>query len=412
MLEARSASAGSLEDNHKAENKSELPAQSITSTKLPSIDALTGLRFIAAMLVYLYHLTAFSPGLPEWLQTFMSAGFNGVSLFFTLSGFVICYNYYNKMTTRPRSSLWPYFVSRFARVYPMHFFTFLYVFSTVNLSTQLQTKSDQILQQLTLTQAWNPDRNAALSFNGPAWSVSVEIFLYLCFPPLAYLILRKCQKIWQLLLLGVLAIGSLLLIAAWVGFTNDPTVINSKTFRLDTNYWFYRFPVTHLADFVLGCVAARIYMLRRTQPVTPRENRLGAGVLVLSIAAIIFFMIFDQPGLLTLRLGSIYVPFFAIAIYCLARYQTYLSRLLSHRLFILLGEASYSFYLLQIVTDPYKPRLATPGEPGTYLYGLLIWLGLILLSLGAYTYVESPLRRWIRKLALARKPSQPLENQP
>ena len=60
------------------------------------IDSLTGIRFFATSLVFLHHLKV--KNFREWINSFMMSGYNGETLFFTLSGFVICYNYYGKMS--------------------------------------------------------------------------------------------------------------------------------------------------------------------------------------------------------------------------------------------------------------------------------------------------------------------------
>jgi peptidoglycan/LPS O-acetylase OafA/YrhL len=70
----------------------------------PSIDALTGLRILAAVWVVLFHLrsTDVLPALlpaSERLSWFVGGGYLGVDLFFTLSGFVIAYNYLDRFRT-------------------------------------------------------------------------------------------------------------------------------------------------------------------------------------------------------------------------------------------------------------------------------------------------------------------------
>ncbi len=60
------------------------------------LDALTGLRFFAALAVYLHHHPK-PDYLPGTLTTFFLAGYNGVTLFFVLSGFVIGFNYFDSL---------------------------------------------------------------------------------------------------------------------------------------------------------------------------------------------------------------------------------------------------------------------------------------------------------------------------
>lgn len=65
------------------------------------IKSITGLRGVAAMLVALNHLTAAAAPFklttaPTALQAAFSMSGYGMTLFFTLSGFVITYNYFEK----------------------------------------------------------------------------------------------------------------------------------------------------------------------------------------------------------------------------------------------------------------------------------------------------------------------------
>ncbi len=65
------------------------------------IKALTGLRFIAALWVVLFHfrpmLTDVSPEFRENLAPVLNCGAQGVDLFFILSGFVLTWNYLDRM---------------------------------------------------------------------------------------------------------------------------------------------------------------------------------------------------------------------------------------------------------------------------------------------------------------------------
>ena len=60
----------------------------------PALPALTGLRFVAAVQVVLFHTRSAAPGLQRssFLDPF-GGGYSGVSLFFVLSGFILAYNY-------------------------------------------------------------------------------------------------------------------------------------------------------------------------------------------------------------------------------------------------------------------------------------------------------------------------------
>jgi len=85
------------------------------------IRPLTSLRMVAALLVFLHHFYPF--GAPESLLYAVSRQGNmGVSLFFTLSGFLIGLRYLPRFAERglDRAYLRSFFVKRFARIYPLY----------------------------------------------------------------------------------------------------------------------------------------------------------------------------------------------------------------------------------------------------------------------------------------------------
>ena len=59
------------------------------------MEALTGLRFLAALHVVFYHYGRdLFPGAPAWLENIRASGYVSVSLFFILSGFVLSCTYH------------------------------------------------------------------------------------------------------------------------------------------------------------------------------------------------------------------------------------------------------------------------------------------------------------------------------
>ena len=92
------------------------------------IKALTGLRIIAAVWVVLFHfrplLSDASPGFRDALTPVLNCGAQGVDLFFILSGFVLTWNYLDRMggswsTRATLHFLW----LRLARVWPVYLVT-------------------------------------------------------------------------------------------------------------------------------------------------------------------------------------------------------------------------------------------------------------------------------------------------
>jgi peptidoglycan/LPS O-acetylase OafA/YrhL len=87
------------------------------------LPSLTGARFIAAVLVFLFHSMAVyplvSPGAHRTQTTLFSpAGFTGVTFFFVLSGFVLTW------AMRPNDTAARFWRRRFFKIYPTHLLTF------------------------------------------------------------------------------------------------------------------------------------------------------------------------------------------------------------------------------------------------------------------------------------------------
>ena len=166
----------------------------------PELRALTGLRFVAAFHVLVFHaLFTFSRAslrmpilAPGPLRSLVSSGYVGVNLFFVLSGFVLAYAYVEdgKMTT----SAGRFWRARFARIYPMHLIGVLLalpLFVLGSLANHVQgvaiakEGAKELALSALLVQAWVPAH--VLDLNGPSWSLSVEAFFYALFPLLVRL---------------------------------------------------------------------------------------------------------------------------------------------------------------------------------------------------------------------------------
>src|SRR5215831_10676263 len=86
------------------------------------IAPLTGLRAIAAALVFFYHwFFTHAAAWPLWARAPFDVGYVGVPIFFALSGFLIAVRYTDALA-EGRISFGRYCLNRFARIYPLYFF--------------------------------------------------------------------------------------------------------------------------------------------------------------------------------------------------------------------------------------------------------------------------------------------------
>lgn len=83
------------------------------------INTLTSLRFVFALMVFGAHGYVIDDFFSSHI---FKEGFVGVSSFFVLSGFIIAYNYQERLQERQVGAR-AFWVARIARVYPLHWLT-------------------------------------------------------------------------------------------------------------------------------------------------------------------------------------------------------------------------------------------------------------------------------------------------
>ncbi|MBF0440186.1 MAG: acyltransferase, partial [Magnetococcales bacterium] len=149
------------------------------------LDQLTGLRYFAALLVFCSHLQW--KGSSEVLIKVFESGYAGVSFFFLLSGFVLSFSYAEKISSRSLGLI-RYMLLRFARLTPLHFLTAA-PFVVMGIYNSNLDMTNTVLNIL-LLQSWIPESSYYFSLNAPSWSLSNEIFFYLCFFPLILILSR------------------------------------------------------------------------------------------------------------------------------------------------------------------------------------------------------------------------------
>ncbi len=166
-----------------------------------SLDAIRG---FAALIVVLCHWQFYfykdqtiqtkpveELGLPlfSYLSIFYHHAFFAVDLFFLLSGFIFFWFYADKIADR-KTPFGNFMCYRLTRLYPVHFITLLslivlqYIMVSRTGHTFIMQNNDtwHFLLNLFVIHSWGFEPTPALNgFNGPSWSVSVELLLYLLF---------------------------------------------------------------------------------------------------------------------------------------------------------------------------------------------------------------------------------------
>jgi peptidoglycan/LPS O-acetylase OafA/YrhL len=349
------------------------------------IESLTSLRFVAALIVVIYHYGR-DTGIAEYTGRILIAGPQMATLFFVLSGFVMTVAYYSKDT----ESLNNYWAARIARILPVYI---LALFLSVYLFNGKENNNlTAFLLSLTFLQSWFPPY--PLSFNLPAWSLSVEAFFYLTFPFVLFAI-KKSDISWK----------SLAILSLFVYLFTQAILSNVLSIEFYDGYpsashdLIYYFPLSHYCSFFLGVSGGYIYSKHPEW-----FNRAGFLPLVILIAAILVNGLFLQrPDILTRFIGfslaygsSFYSLFFLLLILSLAFSKNILTKIMSSPVLVLLGESSYSLYILQLPAHGLfakylSPHLSTTPDGEFYIFIVL----LVIVSIASFYFIEKPGKRLI-----------------
>jgi peptidoglycan/LPS O-acetylase OafA/YrhL len=347
------------------------------------LGALFGIRFVACMQVVFHHFGstfAIRHGVPLPVIEVIRGGYNPLTIFFMLSGFVLAYTYTGQLGAP--GTYKRFAEARFARIYP------LYVLSLVLSYPFSRPPWGQMLACLTMTQAWNPARHDLYEvWNFTVWTLSVEAVFYCLFP----LMLRLLQHRRIPTLRWVLCV--LLLIMVFGHTSGDVRNLSNATLA-HVIYW-TPLPLLRLPEFLTGVILGLIFLRERHRPTRQ-------WVLWLSIAAtaaVLAWLPGEWESLL--MIPNIFL------VYELAHDGGFINWFLSRKTMMLLGGAAYSMYLLQFpmrrtmewIFTHWLPALRNLGPP------LITPLLLIPLSLLVHLQFEEPVRRGLRKW-FARKETQ------
>ena len=339
------------------------PAYTASPTARHPMLPLTSLRFVAALMVVVYHMNKLAaehwPVLPA----------HAVSLFFALSGLVLQAAYGGDLRGMHPAA---FLGRRLARVWPLHAFL---VVGLVLLLPGWTQAADHAWRALSLTQAWSSDGGTFFwAANAASWSLSAEAFFYAAFPFLTAAVRRHP---------AVMAMAAVVGLVVYVTITGDTGSARGNFAA------YYVDPLGRLPEFILGmCTAEALPALRRLRLRTASWTavELAAVLILLAVNALC------QAGLPWLHLhagagwaawvqGEGSAPAAVLLITVLAVGRGRISRVLSWRPLVKLGEASFALYL---VHEPLLLLAHTPAGLAGYavIVAATTWL--------AHNYVEQP----------------------
>jgi peptidoglycan/LPS O-acetylase OafA/YrhL len=368
------------------------------------IQSLEGLRGIAALIVALYHLKIGT----EYVSVLRN-GYLFVDLFFVLSGFVICAAYASKMNTL--QDFKPFVIRRFGRLFPLLVFSTILFVLLANLIvfgkklavgfgygsflnnpdalSYLIPSAAEITATLTLTHSLGLFDELIL--NTPSWSISTEFYTYLLFGAVCLLFTpRKRLPVY-----GVLAVFGMA-VTIWASVNVHNCLEKGGCMGVTYDYGFLRC----IYSFFLGVLT---YHLSRAV-VLPRGVLQVAGI---GMLALCFGLLEPLPAVAFL------FPFsFALLILSLANDQGTLANALKWQPFQVLGQRSYSIYMLHMPLMLIFENIAKRVD-GVLASGLVLvaYVGILLVISGwSYRFIEDPFRVRFNRLASRKKtlPAAPM----
>lgn len=341
------------------------------------IKTLTSLRFVFAMMVFMAHCYVIDN---FFNAHFFKEGFVGVSFFFVLSGFIIAYNYQEKLETQQitRRTFW---VARVARVYPLHWLT---LFIAVALGDYVIASGSadwwkHFFASLTLTNAYIPKADYFFSFNSPSWSLCCEQLFYICFPFLIPIAKNYRHLLW---IGGMAAVGML------VGMYFTPEAHIKE-------FWYVN-PITRFPDFLVGMLLFYLYKPLSKRNITSFQ---GTFIEIASVLLFLFFYFYAAEIPKVYRYSCYYwLPVAAILI-SFSLQKGVLSRFLSNRMLVIGGEISYSFYLIHlfVLLSYAKWQKEWGFQAAGYRMVPILFGIIILLSLLSHYCFEKPMNKRIKK---------------
>ncbi len=348
------------------------------------LDQITFTRFIAALSVVFFHygMDVFPANIP-YLHEAVTAGPIAVNYFYVLSGFIMAIAYYRPQQ-KDSFNKWKYWLARFARIYPVYFIALLLI---VVAKYKLLTSDPLVLPlHLTMLQAWIP--GFPITLNTPGWSLSVEAFFYFCFPFLLFYIYK--HGLQRLIIFAV---------ALWVitqvivlGLSNsDHYAVKS----LLHDFLFYN-PLMHLNAFIMGFLTGVFFKNKQPKPFKYNSIWLFCSVVLIAILLMFRPTIEEFIGIKLAYSNGLIAPAFLLFIVLLSQQKGAITSILSHKWFVLLGEASFSLYILQKPLHGIYDKLVISRvnlSEGLHFYIFLVLL--IIISILSYKYFETPMRKFI-----------------
>jgi peptidoglycan/LPS O-acetylase OafA/YrhL len=263
-----------------------------------------------------------------------------------------------------------------------------------------------LLQNIFAVQTWSGDIKVAQSYyNGPGWSIGVEMFFYLLFPFLIPYVARLYRRFGARGLVTLIAAMTLTVFALWTYFYLSGRSALPAADPGSAHRWLYRNPLCYLPIFVCGMAVA--FLIPHVRAWSTRRHHLVQGLVFCYVFGLAMFRS-TGPGWGTASYGLFFVAPFALVLVSLATDRGWMARFLATAPMMRLGVASYALYITHrwlVGKMPAAEFIEKGSGLVPYVSLVIVIFFLLLIAEGAHQYIEEPTRRWIVKVT--RRPAAP-----
>jgi exopolysaccharide production protein ExoZ len=337
-----------------------------------NLNLIQVLRGAASLLVVLYHTSAnvsnnFNT---EFFGSIFFFGSSGVDIFFVLSGFIITYTSYKNLGSPGK--LGQFLVRRVVRIFPVYWIIIsFFLLTQIIFPAFYRTHFDLSFANIAASYFLLPGH---VMINGVSWSLSYELFFYFLFA-LAFLIPRKR---WAFALFMIYAFVIIILYATGYELQG-------------TDNWVHLVLSPMNVEFFLGVLAA-VSVPKLSEKVSVPFILVGIILFLLGSTFIDLQKTELHPDLY-LRV-VLFGPASFFIITGIVKFELN-NKINVHNLFLKLGEASYSLYLIHLPVMVAFVKIIA----GFHIQNILILHGTMLLvtaficytSILFYKFVEKPM---------------------
>ena len=325
-----------------------------TEKKKTKIKSLTGLKAIAMVLIFYWHLPISQPA--------VDLGARCCEFLFLASGFLVGYNYIDKGTKHLFFNSLSYTAKKLSQFFLLYLITLvpLFIFKLLSDGFSLSLIGTLGINVL-LLQSWNTLSNLFTSINGPTWFISALLVCYLLSLCMVFLISKK--RLLFLVLIFCLTVGFRIAVELLV--INYLPVISIHTF-----------PIVRALEFFIGLQIANFISIIRNIEWFKKDHKAFFTALEIVLLGVIVLACVYFNG----ALRCWFVCLFAILLFVFSLDGGYISDFLGSKPFDWFSKIQMEVFILHYPVIFFVCKINNYLSINLYIISIICFIVTIVLS--------------------------------